>query len=233
MKNLNELLTKKIAILGMAAVLISSGSVFAANTSAKTDSKYEVSTAGCTDVVYDEVYNDEDFDEPMTMEEYINTLTFLTKEEKDRLLKTEKELEPLYAEIEKLGLEANDKTDYLAEKISATYEKIYDIWNVNYELLDKMFDPVTFDGPEAGGYVKFLNSDKKLSAEDKKKLLPICEELDVIHNAASTLENEEVNLRAPFDKKIEVINEKISVVESKNGDIWAKIEAQLGEYYSD
>lgn len=162
-----------------------------------------------------------------SFEEAVKKMSFLTEEQKQRLLKSEKIVNGYYDQIEEL----DEKMDKIYDEIfgdfeEKAYDEIEDILAKNdtlWEKLDKEMEEGEFESDDINELIK---NSKTLSSSEIDILLRdqkvIDEWMRKIEDKYQVYDQRTVNLEA----ELEGLYQKIDDIDTKNDDIWEKI---LGE----
>lgn len=149
----------------------------------------------------------------------LNEMDFLTKEEKDILIKEQKKAAPIYKEIQRLTKKADNliKKALMSEDIEALKSEQDKIYDRNMKIWMKL-DSEVFDGKEMMNSEKKLEMSKSLTDKEKSMIMEDAKKWD-------ELDMKIVDIQAKADKAAEKENKKIKAAYAKLDKLYKKTAA--------
>lgn len=166
--------------------------------------------------------DEEELDE--TMEEFVEGLTMLTKEEKELLIWEDKALRPYIEKAQQLSIEKEEVTNEILEGAEEYFEERGDILlGKNSKIWDKLWDVMSEDQGRMTDYKEIIKASKVLSKSEKDILFKEQKRLDEIEKVIAEYYDKAEKETIELSKQIEENQKKIKEIKRETKDIWKKV----------
>lgn len=219
---------KKTIILGLAAVVVSGLAIGGAmikgnaqNIKEKGDSTVSYSKESTSGR---HLYSlDEDMLlVPEDIEAYTKEMSFLTDEEKARLVQDQKDCLPIYKEIEKLQEEIEKIENAIFEKHQSVVSEYDNIMRENEEIWKKLLNEECFEESEEDSS-SYIRNSKVLTEDEKKLLLDQEERLTQQDKKLAAVYDEIEKETKGLSDQVQSLYDQAEEIQKKSQAIWDKI----------
>lgn len=220
MRKLNFSFTKNVVVTGLLASILATGSAFATSNTPIAPNQERLPAIG--NMLPDE---GEIITAELTLAEYLKPFTFLTEQEKQQLLATEKAAKPIYDEIDQLMKKSEEIAAPIWKDHEALQKEIDTIWGSEEALWTKLSENASEDQLAKEDFKDFIRSSKALTSAEKDRLLALEDRLAPLYAKSDAFDQKVEDATKDIHQKMDTLFEKIDKLGQADTAIWEKIDA--------
>ena len=165
------------------------------------------------------------------LKEYILSLKGINNDEKQKLIESEKRVQPIYKQIDSLIADANKAGESVNTQIEALYNKIDEIKSEDNEIMDKVYkyeDSKLTDGIYDDSYdddmINYIKSLSILTDAEKNKLIDTQGKLEPYFKQLDSLYTDLEKIQKPIIDQINKLYDKVDIECKDVAYIWDKVD---------
>lgn len=157
------------------------------------------------------------------LKQYIQSLDFLSDDEKQQLLRTYEKTKPLYEKIDGIDNHIFEISDRILANSDHIYKEIDGIYENHSALWDRLFDSLTEEQEAATNDKERIKASAVLNAEEKAILLSEQERLDTAYSKLNRAFEQLEQETSPFYAEIDALYRQIDALDQADKTLWKKI----------